>query len=426
MNQQDFKHRLLSYLQHARSFLRLLTHHFIADGGIQHVAALTYTTLLSLVPLMTVVLALFSVFPASERMSEQIENFLFQNFVPAAGEAVQQHLRNFSQKAAQLTGVGFGFLILVALLLISNIDKAFNTIWHVKKRRPPLAKFTVYWAILSFGPILIAVSVGVTSYLVSIPLIEQAQAVVMVRSKLLSIMPVVISALAFSMLYALVPNRSVPMRHAFAGGLLAALLFELSKRGFALYVTTFPTYEAIYGALAVVPIFLIWIYLSWLVTLLGAEFTYCLGIYREDWQELSQQRGGAFLLALRLLSLLRVSQHQGASMTTRQLLAQLPGVTEEQVDEALSGLRGAHFVLKADEKGWALARDLREVKLSDLYRSGAYVLPDDRQLSEISGDLKDLIEELNRTLRQTMDQSIAELLNEPDTKRDSLQSIKYS
>jgi DNA-binding IscR family transcriptional regulator len=113
-------------------------------------------------------------------------------------------------------------------------------------------------------------------------------------------------------------------------------------------------------------------------------------------------------------------------MTTRQLLAQLPGVTEEQVDEALSGLRGAHFVLKADEKGWALARDLREVKLSDLYRSGAYVLPDDRQLSEISGDLKDLIEELNRTLRQTMDQSIAELLNEPDTKRDSLQSIKYS
>ena len=426
MNQQDVMQRLLSRTRHIRSFLRLVMHHFMADGGVQHVAALTYTTLLSLVPLMTVVLALFSVFPASERMSEQIENFLFQNFVPAAGEAVQEHLRNFSQKAARLTGVGFAFLILVALLLMSNIDKAFNTIWHVRKRRPPLAQFTVYWAILSLGPVLIAVSVGVTSYLVSIPFIEQAQAVVMVRSKLLSMMPVLISALAFSLLYALVPNRSVPMRHALAGGLLAALLFELSKRAFALYVTTFPTYEAIYGALAVVPIFLIWIYLSWLVTLLGAEFTYCLGIYREDWQEHLQQRGGEFLLALQLLGLLRVSQRQGLSSTTRQLLAQIPGATEEQLDEALLRLTQAHMVLRANEKGWALARDLREVTLSDLYHSAAYVLPDSRQFAGMSAALQGVVEQLNREMRQTMDQPLEELLTEKSSRDQTVESIKCS
>ncbi|MCM8854989.1 MAG: YihY family inner membrane protein [Candidatus Thiodiazotropha sp.] len=262
MNQPSASQTLFSPLRHIHPFIRLLMYHFTQDGGIQHVAALTYTTLLSLVPLMTVMLALFSVFPASERMSEQIENFLFQNFVPAAGEAVQQHLRNFSQKAAQLTGVGFLFLILVALLLMNNIDQAFNTIWHVRNKRSPLAKFTVYWAILSLGPILIAISVGVTSYLVSIPLFDDAQAVVMVRSRLLSMMPILISALAFTLLFALVPNRSVMLRHAIAGGIIAALLFEATKRGFALYVTNFPTYEAIYGTLAVVPIFLIWIYLS--------------------------------------------------------------------------------------------------------------------------------------------------------------------
>jgi membrane protein len=423
MNLLDIKQTLLSYARHIRPFLRLVFHHFATDGGIQHVASLTYTTLLSLVPLMTVVLALFSVFPASERMSEQIENFLFQNFVPAAGEAVQQHLRNFSQKAAQLTGVGFVFLIIVALLLMSNIDKAFNTIWHVRKPRQPLAKFTVYWAILSLGPVLIVFSVGVTSYLVSIPLLEQAETVVMVRSKLLSMMPILISALAFSLLYLLVPNRSVPMRHALIGGLLAAMLFEVSKRGFALYVTTFPTYEAIYGALAVVPIFLIWIYLSWLVTLLGAEFTYCLGIYREDWQEHELQRGGALLLALRLLGQLRCAQQQGVSMTTRQLQAKISGVTEERIEVALRRLHQAHLVLRADEKGWALARDLSEVMLKELYHSSAYVIPGRGELTDLPEALVGTFEALNLSLEQTMEQPLEILLCE---QQEQLEPIIHS
>ncbi|MCU7904897.1 MAG: virulence factor BrkB family protein [Candidatus Thiodiazotropha sp. (ex Epidulcina cf. delphinae)] len=410
MSQSAATRIILPPLRHIRSFMRLLIHHFIEDGGVQHVAALTYTTLLSLVPLMTIMLALFSVFPASERMSEQIENFLFQHFVPAAGEAVQEHLRNFSRKAAQLTGVGFLFLILVALLLMSNIDKAFNTIWHVRRKRAPLAKFTIYWAILSLGPILIVISVGVTSYLVSMPFFDQAQAVVMVRSRLLGMMPVMISALAFTLLYALVPNRSVPLRHALVGGLVAALLFEISKRGFALYVTTFPTYEAIYGALAIVPIFLIWIYLSWLVTLLGAEFTYCLGIYREDWGESMLRRGDRFLLATKLLQVLRESQRRGASHTTHRLLEKVDGATEEQLDHALTCLQQAGLVLRTEEKGWALARDLREVTLMDLYRSDAYVLPDKQQAEGISDGLRRLIEELNDDMRQTMDRPLEELL----------------
>ncbi|MBV2097302.1 MAG: YihY family inner membrane protein, partial [Candidatus Thiodiazotropha sp. (ex Codakia orbicularis)] len=236
MNQTAVNTGVVSTLGHIKSFLWLWMDHFVNGDGIRHVAPLTYTTLLSLVPLMTVMLALFSIFPVSERISAQIEDFLFQNFVPAAGEAVHQHLKNFSQKAAQLTGVGFLFLILVALLLMSNIDKAFNTIWHVRRKRPALAKFTVYWAILSLGPILIVISVGVTSYLVSIPFFSDAETVALLRSRLLGMMPILISALAFTLLYALVPNRSVMLRHAVAGGVVAALLFEASKRGFALYV----------------------------------------------------------------------------------------------------------------------------------------------------------------------------------------------
>ncbi|MES9825406.1 MAG: virulence factor BrkB family protein [Candidatus Thiodiazotropha endolucinida] len=410
MNQKDFSDRGFSAIRHINSFLRLWLHHFSHDGGIQHVAALTYTTLLSLVPLMTVMFALLSIFPVSDRISEQIENFLFQNFVPAAGEAVQQHLKNFSLKAAQLTGVGFLFLILVALLLMSNIDKAFNTIWHVRRKRSPIAKFTVYWAILSLGPILIAISVGVTSYLVSIPFFSEAETVVMVRSRLLGMMPVMISALAFTLLYALVPNRSVMLRHALAGGIIAALLFEATKRGFALYITTFPTYEAIYGALAVIPIFLIWVYLSWLVTLLGAEFSYCLGIYRHDWRERMGQRGDRFLLAVKILHQLREAQHQGVSTTTRQLQGQLKHATEEQLDSILLSLQRARLVLHTDDKGWVLARDLREVTVAEFYNSDAYVLPDDSQLKMAPDTLGKLLTKINCDLQQTMNLPLDDLL----------------
>ena len=412
MNSPSDQSPSLSPLRHLLPFSRLVWHRFTRDDGIQHVAALTYTTLLSLVPLMTVMLALFSVFPASERLSQQVEDFLFQNFVPAAGEAVQAYLRNFSQKAGKLTGVGFAFLIVVALMLMSNIDKAFNAIWHVRRKRSPVAKFTVYWAILSLGPILIAFSVGVTSYLVSIPLFNDGETVMLLRTRLLGLMPVLISALAFTLLYALVPNRSVPLRHALAGGVLAALLFELAKRGFALYVTAFPTYETIYGALAAVPIFLIWLYLSWLVTLLGAEFTYCLGIYREGWHEARGEAGEALLLALRLLRLLRRAQQRGASASLRELQQQLPMSNDEEIEGSLHQLRDAQLVMRGEDKGWLLTRDLGEVTLLQLYRSAAYVLPPTEALSGEPAALRLLMSDLEEDLESRMARALGDLLAE--------------
>lgn len=407
---KEFAARFRLYLQRVLLFSRMMYHHFLKDGGMQNAAALTYTTLLSLVPLMTVLLALFSVFPASEKLVQQIENFVFQNFVPAAGEAVHEYLRNFSQKAARITGVGFIFLLLVALMLMANIDKAFNVIWHVRRKRKPVAMFTVYWAILSLGPILIVASVGVTSYLVSIPLFTDDETVIQLRTRLLSTMPVLISALAFTLLYALVPNRNVLLRHALAGGVLAALLFEVAKRGFAFYVTHFPTYEAIYGALAVVPIFLVWIYLSWLVTLLGAEFTYCLGVYRDDWRESINQRGNDFLLAISLLRHLREAQRDGVALSDRELARHENEITDEDLDSTLDDLQRARLVLRTEEKSWVLARDLREVKLIDLYRAAPFVLPDGRHLQGEPLRLTQVLEELDGDICKGMNWPLDELL----------------
>jgi membrane protein len=401
-----------SPLRHVWPFIRLLIHHFKEDAGLQHVAALTYTTLLSLVPLMTVMLALFSVFPASDHLIAEVEDFIFHNFVPAAGEAVRAHLHDFSQKAGKLSGVGFIFLILVALLLMSNIDKAFNAIWHVRRKRSAVAKFTVYWAILSLGPILIAFSVGVTSYLVSMPLFSDVETVMLLRTRLLSLMPVIISTCAFTLLYALVPNRPVPLRHAIAGGVVAALLFELAKRGFALYVTAFPTYQTIYGALAAVPIFLIWIYLSWTVTLLGAEFAYCLGIYREDWQEKRSLRGGALILAFRMLKLLRQAQLKGESLSSDEAMQKMASATHAEIDKSLQTLHAARLVLRDENGSWALARDLDDVSFSELYHAGDYALPSSQSLSGESDEFRGLLRQLESQFEETMDQPLAGLMRE--------------
>lgn len=355
-------------------FIRLLFSRFAAHGGTQNAASLTYTTLLSLVPLMTVMLAVISAFPLAEQMNETIQNFLFQNFVPASGEVLQDYLNQFSAKAARMSGVGFGFLIVVALMLVSSIDAALNAVWEVRRKRRPLSKFLVYWAILSLGPLLIGAGMVLTSYIVSLPLLSDAASAGIGR-RLLGLTPVLASTIAFGLMYSVVPNRRVPLRQAFLGGLVAALLFEAAKRGFAYYVTTFPTYEAIYGTLATVPIFLVWVYLSWVIVLLGAEFTASLGMFR-------RYRGGthggapSLIDAVSLLLCLGESQARGAgAMTSRALAQKQASWSEHWLDSLLYDLQLSGWVERTEKGGWVLARALADVSLYQLYRSGAYPLP---------------------------------------------------
>ena len=401
----------MQYLQHLQRFFRMLFFHFLRDGGSQNAAALSYTTLLSLVPLMAVMLALFSVFPISGQVAEEINNFVFNNFVPAAGEVVREHLQTFSGKAGKLSGFGFISLLIVSLMLMASIERAFNTIWQLKQKRGLLNTFIVYWAILSLGPVLIAGSVAATSYLVSLPFIsDAAQNFSSVRRSLLALMPVTVSTFAFTLLYSVLPNQRIQFRHALIGGLVAALLFEGSKRGFALYLTQFPTYETIYGALAAIPIFLVWIYLSWLVTLLGAEVVYCLGIYHDDWQPDSDEQQSQFLLAYRLLERLWQVQHQGGTLSSQLLARQQPGTTESETDQLLMQLQEAHLVLRTEDKNWALARDLSEVSLSDLYHSGPFILPSDS--AEAEQPLSNVLVNAGQSLCDTMSLSLAELFEE--------------
>ncbi len=239
-----------------------------------HVVAgyMSYVTLMSLVPLLMVMLSVMTAFPIFADLRIVVEEFVYSNFVPAAGDVVQEHLTGFVANASKMSAIAITFLFLFALLLISAIDKTLNRIWRVTEKRRIVTAFSMYWMVLTLGPVLVGSSIAVSSYIVSLVSFGDPD-VVAVTNFFLQLLPILSSFAAFLILYMLVPNVVVPLKFAALGAIIAALLFELAKKGFAIYVTELPSYEAIYGALAGIPILFLWVYLSWLIVLIGAVLT---------------------------------------------------------------------------------------------------------------------------------------------------------
>jgi membrane protein len=233
---------------------------------------LAYVSLLSLVPFIMVIFTVMSAFPAFTTARTELENFIFSNFVPASGDVVQNYMSEFVSNASEMGAVGILSLLVVALMLILNIDKTLNAIWRSPSDRPLIYTFAIYWMVITLGPLLMGSSVVVSSYLIGLANFAEEYTAGL-GTGLLKLVPSLMAIFAFLILYMLVPNRRVKFKHALSGALLATLLFEFSKKGFSMYVTSFPSYELIYGALAVIPILFVWVYLSWIVVLLGAEFT---------------------------------------------------------------------------------------------------------------------------------------------------------
>ncbi|MCD9512218.1 virulence factor BrkB family protein [Photobacterium phosphoreum] len=238
--------------------------------------SMAYVTLLSLVPLLTVVVSALSAIPAFAGAGTQVQQFVITNFVPAAGAVVTTYLNEFVVNAGKMTVVGIGALFVVAMMLISSIDKSLNYIWRVKKKRRWIISLAVYWMILTLGPILLGSSIALSSYLGSLALLDH-QTLHGVVQQSLQWLPSMMSGLAFLLLYALVPNCKVQFKHALIGALCSSILFELSKKGFVIYLAHFHSYQMIYGALSVIPILFVWVYLCWCIVLLGAEITASLG-----------------------------------------------------------------------------------------------------------------------------------------------------
>ncbi|WP_438696055.1 virulence factor BrkB family protein [Vibrio marinisediminis] len=268
-------------IQYFHQFARYLLARMLHDRVNVNAGYLAYITLLSIVPMLTVLLSVLSSFSIFANVGNIIQDFVITHFVPTAGDVVKSALLEFIGNTGKMTAVGGAFLFVAAVMLISNIDKNLNYIWRVKKKRRAVFSFSMYWMILTLGPILVGASIAVTSYVTSLTVMDN-QVLSSAYQLVLRWLPLLLSFFAFVGLYMLVPNKKVRLSHAMVGALVAALLFELSKKGFAAYITQFPSYQLIYGALATIPILFIWVYLCWLIVLVGAEVTAALG-EQEHW-----------------------------------------------------------------------------------------------------------------------------------------------
>jgi len=271
MNKPNIEQKIQTIIHFTRYFLGRLWREQL------HVSAgyLSYVTLMSLIPLLVVMLSTMTAFPIFSEIKVSIESFVYENFLPATGDAVRLHITGFVDNATKMSAIALIFLFVLALLLISAIDKTLNRLWQIKTKRRFITSLSVYWLVLTLGPILVGASIATTSYIVSLVSLNEYD-LFGLSDLFVRLLPLLSSIGAFLILYLIVPNKVVPFKCALGGALVAGILFEVAKAAFAQYITQLPTYETIYGALAGVPILFLWVYLSWLVVLFGALFTLAL------------------------------------------------------------------------------------------------------------------------------------------------------
>jgi membrane protein len=371
-------------------FLRFVLRRWTEDRCPQIAASLTYTTLLALVPVFAIVVAMLSSMPFFEQVMVRLKIFLLLNLVPdLAGKIIIEYMEPFARNAARVTGISFAALFVVGIGMMWTVDRSLNTIWRVRRSRPWPVSILSYVALLAVGPFLVGISVTVTTYLLTL-----SAGVTDVpkdfRPYLLKLAPIAVSTFAFFLAYQVVPHRRVPWPHALTGGFVAAVLFEAMKGVFAHYVVKAPTYSAVYGTFATIPLFLVFVYLSWLVILFGAEVTVSIGYWHGRlWQRVATP-GVRFRDVVELGRLL---VEAGGSCVEFQDLQKKAGIPSDQLEDALHHLVDAGVVKQEGRHGFLLARKPEEIKLGDLYRAavapGARVEPE--EWAGYAGDIGDVI-----------------------------------
>ena len=346
-------------------FLLFFLGRFIRDECPRIAASLSYTTLLSLVPLLAITLAILSVLPLADGLYDKVEHAVLENVIPDIGSEIESQITGFVSKANQASGIGFAALFVTGFFLLNTIVGAFDTIWRVTEQRALWLRVLMKWILLIAWPFLVGLSITVSSYAFAmvqwVGIEDLGQGFVAASG-----LAFAISVLAFLALYVFLPGRPVRFLDALIGAVVAALLFDLLKRGFGLYLQYFPTYQAIYGVLAAVPIFLLWMYLTWIVVLVGAELTAALPEWRAGAHFANQDLSPAEKLALAftILERLQRAAQRRSGLSERALTRNLP-VSPGHVSEILRRLKQEDFIRRRGF-GWKTGRRLKNKKFNEL------------------------------------------------------------
>jgi membrane protein len=351
-------------------FVVALVNRFREERATQTAGSLTYTTLLSLVPLLTVVLAISTAFPVFDDAMTALQDFIIENVLPDTPglDVVSAQITSFTTNAGRLTAIGIVGFLVTSVMLMLTIDNALNRIFRVQRRRPILQNVFVYWAVITLGPLLIGGSLSATYFALRRSL--GALQLDVVADVLLGLVPFLLTCVALMLLYGVVPARRVDWRHALIGGVAAGIGFELAKRGFAMYLQRVPTYTLIYGAFATIPIFLVWLYVSWLVVLTGAVFTAMLPAFRSK-PERHRAPGEALAEALGVLGALARAHDKGEIIWLNALARQLR-MLPDRCERILVRAQSRGWAARTERDGWVLSRDPAQISIGDVYRAYVY------------------------------------------------------
>ncbi|MCX7892399.1 MAG: YihY family inner membrane protein [Burkholderiales bacterium] len=391
----------------------------VSDRCLEVAASLTFTTLFALVPLLTIAITVFAALPVAKELMARIHAFLGEQLLPpAVADTILGYVHRFAQQAAGLTAVGLAVLAVTAVTLMATIERAFNTIWRVRRPRPLGVRIVVYWGALTLGPILVGASLWATSYVV-VKSLGYVQGLPGAADAVLALVPFASIATAFTLLYMLVPNRAVRFRHALIAGVVAAVLFEAMKRALAFYLSGFATYTAVYGAFAAVPIFLLWLYLSWVVTVLGAVIAAMLPEYGLLRARRDAGAASWFTDALALLAALVAARRIPRALAPAEL-ARTAGVPLDRTEELLERLAAPAWVARTDQDLWILSCDAEQVTVGDVYRLVVSGPP----AQGADAVARELAERIDAAVRESLRQPIAELARQEPADRRRLEAVR--
>ncbi|HVR81302.1 MAG TPA: YihY family inner membrane protein [Luteimonas sp.] len=358
----------------AISFSRFLWRRFLDDRLFESAGALSFTTVFALVPLSMVVFGVLSAFPVFEQWSNQLSDYIFSNFVPSSARAVESYLRQFSANTGQLTTVGVIALVISLLITLTSVEATFNRIWRVKTARPKFSRFLVYWTVLTLGALVAATSLALSTRFFALAVFETGPGRAL-EGVMLWLAPMTIELIAFAAIFRVVPHRTIKWRHAMVGALLAVLLFELVKWSIGLYLGSFGSYQKIYGPLAFVPIFLLWIYLGWVSILLGASFAASMSAFRYQPLAMRLPQGYEVYGLLRMLGRFAEQRHKGKGLHSDEIQRLEPMLTDALVQELLGELCEIGLLRRAESGEWLLARDLDGITMAELYEACELRIP---------------------------------------------------
>jgi len=421
---------LFRHSTHLLRFSIRVIERFLGDKCIQRASALAYASLLAIVPMVALGFSVFTSFQAFDAMAGSISDSLLNYLLPTSQKAVQDYLGTVTDKTTAISVFGVIGLLFTATALLNTIEEAFNDIWRITRARAWLSKFITFWATLTLAPILIGASITITSYFTALPVIRHVAEGASYISQAPFLVPWLMSSLAMATLYTVLPNTSVPFRYAAVGGLVAGALFEWAKFGFAFYVTEVANYERLYGALSTLPIFLIWIYLIWVIVLLGSEIAFCLQHPEQSHRQHSSFQKPGIRQFYSHLILLRAAQslHAGDTLKMHDLIGETD-LPNNILQEWLDQLCAIDLLRRTDagngEPGWLPGFDAEQMTLFEIFHrlnETPMEVPQDWQETPLGRQLAGIYFRLSRErsslLKSMSMRDIMEREHENDNARD--------